>query len=464
MLSQLEKKGREASQIWSCSNKNCNGRIKVTNGVVVSQQPHIQQCTPRSERVLERNELRNVLKRKATEELSVRPLKLARQELMKGDYKEVCANDLSLVRRSVYREKHKVWPNIPKTNDEVQAFLQKAFEEKSIKTSTGELFLYLSEKGLPMFTCQSNLRLMAHCTSLMGDGTFDKATKHTYQLYTIHGYLDGFHIPLAFFPLKGESQELYTEVWNLILREADLIRSFVCPYAILFDFELGAHNAVRDPTYFGKNCNVKGCRFHFSQNLTKKIRGEPVLRTAYDKKQSGEMGDSNNEDDIPERKWLLRFLGLSCLPPNWVGETVQELEETRPEAQEYQVFLDYVKKTYSSPNSTFPPCVWASVPTMEPATTNGAEAFHCDFNSQFCAAHPNIFSSISILLEIQAQTYVKMNSIAAGERNYVEPKRLEIKQRRMRAWAEVVNGERSVMSYCLYMGSLNAAMQKKKRV
>ncbi|KAK3929139.1 putative 2-phosphosulfolactate phosphatase [Frankliniella fusca] len=149
---------------------------------------------------------------------------------------------------------------------------------------------------------------------------------------------------------------------------------------------------------------------------------------------------------------------------NWVGETVQELEETRPEAQEYQVFLDYVKKTYSSPNSTFPPCVWASVPTMEPATTNGAEAFHCDFNSQFCAAHPNIFSSISILLEIQAQTYVKMNSIAAGERNYVEPKRLEIKQRRMRAWAEVVNGERSVMSYCLYMGSLNAAMQKKKRV
>ncbi|KAK3929140.1 Glutaminase [Frankliniella fusca] len=226
---------------------------------------------------------------------------------MKGDYKEV--------RRSVYREKHKVWPNIPKTNDEVQAFLQKAFEEKSIKTSTGELFLYLSEKGLHMFTFQSNLRLMAHCTSLMGDGTFDKATKHTYQLYTIHGYLDGFHIPLAFFPLKGKSQELYTEVWNLILKEADLIRSFVCPYAILFDFELEAHNAVRDPTNFGKNCNVKGCRFHFSQNLTKKIRGEPVLRTAYDKKQSGEMGDSNNEDDIPERKWLLRFLGLSCLPP-----------------------------------------------------------------------------------------------------------------------------------------------------
>ncbi len=98
---------------------------------------------------------------------------------------------------------------------------------------------------------------------------------------------------------------------------------------------------------------------------------------------------------------------------------------------------------------------------MEPATTNGAEAFHADFNAQFNAAHPNIFASVAVLIEIQAQTYIKMNSIRAGEGNYIEPKRIEMKQRRMRAWSELVRGERSLLSYLLFMGSLNAAMHKK---
>ncbi|KAK3918032.1 Chalcone synthase RJ5 [Frankliniella fusca] len=93
---------------------------------------------------------------------------------------------------------------------------------------------------------------------------------------------------------------------------------------------------------------------------------------------------------------------------------------------------------------------------MEPATTNGAEAFHADFNAQFNSSHPNIFASISILQQVQAKTYLKLNSVKHMESNYIRPKRIELKEKRMMAWQEVLNGERTVSPYLLYMGSLNA--------
>lgn len=118
-----------------------------------------------------------------------------------------------------------------------------------------------------------------------------------------------------------------------------------------------------------------------------------------------------------------------------------------------------MSKTYTfSFTFRFPATVWASVPSMEPATTNGAEAFHSDFNAQFNSTHPNIFSSISILLQVQAQTYLKINSVRKHEQNYMRPKRIELKERRVKAWDELFTGERPISSYLLYMGSLNAKM------
>ncbi|KAK3931298.1 Aspartate aminotransferase, mitochondrial [Frankliniella fusca] len=205
-----QKKDREDTNVWTCSKKNCNGRIVFCNGTMTSSSPHISQCVPKSTREQQRNMLRHNAKRKATDDLSSRPLKIARQLLnvQGAQCSELCSKDLDLVRRSIHRERHKSWPEIPKSREELDKFLLAAFEEKSIKTSMGELFLYRSDSGMYMFTCETNLRMMSLCTSLMGDGTFDRAIQHSCQLYTIHGYKDGYHIPLAFFPLNGKSEEL----------------------------------------------------------------------------------------------------------------------------------------------------------------------------------------------------------------------------------------------------------------
>jgi len=49
--------------------------------------------------------------------------------------------------------------------------------------------------------------------------------------------------------------------------------------------------------------------------------------------------------------------------------------------------------------------------------TDGPESFHMQYNSQFYTSHPSTFQIINILLGIQTETYLKINSIKRNEKN-----------------------------------------------
>ncbi|CAI6373519.1 unnamed protein product [Macrosiphum euphorbiae] len=76
------------------------------------------------------------------------------------------------------------------------------------------------------------------------------------------------------------------------------------------------------------------------------------------------------------------------------------------------IFSDYILKSYIESGCLFPPELWASEPSISPRTTNGAESFHKMYNGQFHSAHPPTHVLISVLMEIQAETMTKINSIA----------------------------------------------------
>jgi hypothetical protein len=54
--------------------------------------------------------------------------------------------------------------------------------------------------------------------------------------------------------------------------------------------------------------------------------------------------------------------------------------------------------------------MWASTRDSMHRTTNSCESFHNKFNSNFYSSHPDIFAFLDILLNFQAETYVKINS------------------------------------------------------
>ena len=73
-------------------------------------------------------------------------------------------------------------------------------------------------------------------------------------------------------------------MWKFLLEEATKLSVFVCPWLLVFDFELAAINAVRDSEVFGQYCYVLCCRFHFTNTLQKAINSDPVLRAVYARK------------------------------------------------------------------------------------------------------------------------------------------------------------------------------------
>eukprot|EP00102_Acyrthosiphon_pisum_P023299 XP_016660509.1 PREDICTED: uncharacterized protein LOC107883943 [Acyrthosiphon pisum] len=167
----------------------------------------------------------------------------------------------------------------------------------------------------------------------------------------------------------------------------------LCIHTLHVDFEKAAHEATK--TMF-PGIAIIGCRFHLGQAWWQ----HNILRTSY----------LIDGDELGI--WLKSFFGLPFLPVEKVEEGFLELMSTCPNENESYIFSDYILKSYIESGCLFPPELWASEPSISPRTTNGAESFHKMYNGQFHSAHPPTHVVISVLMEIQAETMTKINSIA----------------------------------------------------
>ncbi|KAK3918445.1 Monopolin complex subunit pcs1 [Frankliniella fusca] len=292
-----------------------------------------------------------------------------------------------------------------------------------------------------MLTCETNIRLLADTKTPLGDGTFNRALKFFDQLYTIYGYINGHNVPLAFFPLPDKKETTYVKMFQF-LRDSvqELCGMDMEPAVILLDFEKGAHNAAAEVF----KCATRGCKFHFSQSLIKHIQKVPLLRTPQCTPSERDQNGLFVRND--ERDWHVSFLGMGQLPPALVGDVFTMLFEKIPDGEEFSEFCDYILETYVDElQAMFLPEVWASEPADLPTTTNGAEGFHADFNRQFASGHPNIHASLQVLLEVQAQTYVKIRTIKCGESKRRKAVVCERSERRKKAWQEVLSGNRPIV-------------------
>lgn len=81
-----------------------------------------------------------------------------------------------------------------------------------------------------------------------------------------------------------------------------------------------------------------------------------------------------------------------------------------PEDDRVLQFCDYLVDNYLTEDSTFPPYMWASNSSSLIFTTNACESFHSKFNECFYKSHPDIFKFTDILLNFQAEVYVKIRT------------------------------------------------------
>lgn len=246
---------------WVCSvsgNKKCPAYLKTegkSDVLVHIADNHNHQAL--DEKVLNRLALSNSLKRKATEDLSERPIKLIHTELRSGDVSTLTITDLKCIRKNIYHARRSVLPKLPTKLEEVHDVL-KSFP---CKTNRNEPFLLVNdtENNIIMFSCQSNLEFLCSLDTIYVDGTFDCCTKFFVQLFTIHGLKDDHYIPLVFFLLPNKRKSTYKIALNHVIEQAD---KQLTPKTVVADFEEAIQQSVLE-TWSG--VRLIGCKFHLGQ-------------------------------------------------------------------------------------------------------------------------------------------------------------------------------------------------------
>lgn len=345
-------------------------------------------------RQTERQKIRENCKRKATEDMSERPSKVILKEIQNNDTGELIPQDLVSVRQAIYRVRRKTQPKLPTSKEETILTLN----EYDLKSSNDEnmIFLSNSDTNIVMLSTVSNLNFLCRPdVQLFCDGTFQYCAKHFFQLYTIHGFFNGYYIPCVYFLLPSKSKDCYVSMFQYLKSACQDHDLNLTPNSIHLDFEIATHEAAKQ---IWPNVCVKACQFHLSQAWYRKIQSLGLTKEYKD-------------TESPVGQWLKLFFGLSFLNPEEVEECfVFDIFSEAPDCERAIEFADYVVNTYIDQSSKFPPILWANSDLEIKRTTNGCESFHNEFGNLFYNSHPNIFDFLDKIKSMQTKTYLKVRA------------------------------------------------------
>lgn len=340
---------------------------------------------------------RTSCKRKAKDNYTTVPGKIIRVDEKVAASPDLTKHDVLLIKRSMYYERRKNMPPLPRSAVECLVFTRQV----DILTGQGENLLAFSgvELNTPMLILAppSNLVHLCQAKTILGDGTFKYCPPHFLQIYTLHGFLNnGHYVPLVFALLPDKRQDTYALFLQKLVELCKAQGLVFAPNTILVDFEMAAHNAIRRVLPI---TNIGCCRFHFAQSIFRKI-GELGLRPVY------------RDRAADESRWLHHFFGLPLLPNDMVEATFTDhFMAEAPGEDIYQTFSDYILHTYIEPGALFPPAMWAWPPGDNPHTTNACESFHARLSGVFENPHPNIYAFLQGFKQLQTVTYIALRSL-----------------------------------------------------
>lgn len=191
-----------STKFWVCTKRDCNARITTciqTNEILHGLVEHTHDADSRKTQELA---FRQSCKRKATEDLTQRPRKITIQEAKKADINELSEENVSKIRRAMWRERRKEMPLLPKTRQETLVAVSSIQTKQPTNVLAAD-----NEKGIIYLYSTDVIKYIKDADHLYGDGTFKICPRNFYQLYTIIALRNGFYIPVIFFLFCQESQQ-----------------------------------------------------------------------------------------------------------------------------------------------------------------------------------------------------------------------------------------------------------------
>jgi len=161
------------------------------------------------------------------------------------------------VKHAIYSEKRENLLTTPQSCDDIEIAGDWG------NTIRGDRFILLGpDKEMILFATDENIRMLARCQLWLMDGTFKCVPTLFAQLYTIHGEIGGYVVPLVFALLPNKQGTTYRGMFQRLFDYANFLGVQLCPTELVTDCELAIVQVVKDvlPTTV-----YRICFFHFVQ-------------------------------------------------------------------------------------------------------------------------------------------------------------------------------------------------------
>ena len=201
--------------VYRCSTgKSCKATITTDEKGVAVMKMKNEHNHESDEKKVEVKQLR-IRIRKQFGDITSRPSKIIRQEIQIQGENLLETNDFRNLAQSLYRERRKDLPKLPKNREDVHD----ALDVLELNTNKDERFLARNsrETGIMIFTCVTNLKCLSdQIKEIFIDSTLKCCPKFFLQLYTIHGCENGNYVPLVFVLLPSKTEICYDQMWDML--------------------------------------------------------------------------------------------------------------------------------------------------------------------------------------------------------------------------------------------------------
>ena len=399
-----DKRGRDEIVYWKCESRDefaCNGRLRTDAGLIVAyvgSHNHAPGAT-RAEVVKALTDVKE--KAKSSQDSSHHIVTSATNAVSQEAVVQLPSGNA--LKRKVQRTRVTAG-NVPPAP---ASLLDLQLPDRYLRTHTGDDCV-LHDAGPEagqlrciVFASADSMRMLRDAKSFHMDGTFKCVPLLFSQLYTILAR-NGEVLPAAYCLQPNKTSAMYERIFQALLNHTPGLQ----PDAIHCDFGIGATNAAK--TKF-PDANVRGCFFHLSQNVYKRIQ------TAGLQERYG--------NDVAFALRIRMLTALAFVREADVPEYYQILEDEFPE--EAEEVITYFKEYYIGRlrnNGTrrtplFSHALWNvhnDVLNKQPRTNNAQEGWHRRFASQVNCHHPSIWKIITNIADKEQHVHQRREQLVAG--------------------------------------------------
>ena len=245
----------------------------------------------------------------------------------------------------------------------------------------------IGQKKIVVFSTKEHVKILCRCRTVSGDGTFKITPSLWYQTFILAGeVVPEVWVPLIYAILPDKQKTSYEAMFEILLEAVEAQNLALSAEWFLSDYEDNIRNSFA--VYFPKT-QIKGCQFHFSQALWKRVN-KANLRSEYSKKKNAAFAN-----------FIRACVGISFVPLNQLDNALNVLRRMGRELKE-QKFRDFSKNLVDYLNTfwlngRYSRESWNHFVHRGASTNNANEGYNSRLNNKKTLnKHPNPYQFIQM--------------------------------------------------------------------